>query len=98
MRRFTHARLVGRSTLRKQLSWKLNPNAARKAHVGDIEEGRDAYRAGGFHPVYIGEVYAENYGAIRKIGHGRFSKVWPVKDLSAWYVLSGAEERATHHN
>lgn len=47
-----------------------------------IEEGRDAYRPGGFHPVYIGDVYANKYEVMSKIGYGRYSTVWLVKDLS----------------
>lgn len=49
---------------------------------GDIEEGRDAYRPGGFHPVYIGDVYADKFEVMSKIGYGRYSTVWLVKDLS----------------
>lgn len=49
---------------------------------GDSEEGRDAYRPGGFHPVYIGDVYANKYEVMSKIGYGRYSTVWLVKDLS----------------
>ncbi|KAK0739396.1 kinase-like domain-containing protein [Apiosordaria backusii] len=48
----------------------------------DADEGRDAYHPGGFHPVYIGDVYAEKYEVMRKIGYGRYSTVWMVKDLS----------------
>lgn len=49
---------------------------------GNIEEGRDAYQSGGFHPVYIGDVYASKYEVMSKIGSGRYSTVWLVKDLS----------------
>ncbi|KAJ0119650.1 serine/threonine protein kinase [Diaporthe amygdali] len=49
---------------------------------GDSEEGRDVYRPGGFHPVYIGDVYANKYEVMSKIGYGRYSTVWLVKDLS----------------
>jgi hypothetical protein len=48
----------------------------------DIEEGRDAYQPGGYHPVYIGDVYADKYEVMSKIGYGRYSTVWLVKDLS----------------
>ena len=51
-------------------------------NLEDIEEGRDAYRPGGFHPVYIGDVYASKYEVMSKIGYGRYSTVWLVKDLS----------------
>ena len=49
---------------------------------GDIEEGRDEYRPGGFHPVYIGDVYAEKYKILNKIGYGVYSTVWIVQDLT----------------
>jgi serine/threonine-protein kinase SRPK3 len=49
---------------------------------GEIEEGRDAYRPGGFHPVYIGDVYADKYKILNKIGYGVYSTVWLVKDLT----------------
>ncbi|KAI0868182.1 serine/threonine protein kinase [Hypoxylon argillaceum] len=47
----------------------------------DIEEGSDAYHPGGFHPVYIGDVYNHRYEIIDKIGYGVYSTVWVVKDL-----------------
>lgn len=50
--------------------------------LGDIEEGRDVYRPGGFHPVYIGDVYADRYRVLNKIGYGVYSTVWLVKDLT----------------
>ncbi len=49
---------------------------------GDIEEGRHAYRPGGFHPVYIGDVYAGKYKILNKIGYGVYSTVWLVQDLT----------------
>ncbi len=49
---------------------------------GDIEEGRDAYRLGGFHPVYIGDVYADRYNILSKIGYGVYSTVWLVRDMT----------------
>jgi len=49
----------------------------------DIEEGKNAYHPGGFHPVYIGDVYAERYKIISKIGYGVYSTVWLVQDLKA---------------
>lgn len=48
----------------------------------NIEEGRDAYHPGGFHPVYIGDVYVNKYEVMSKIGYGGYSTVWLVKDLS----------------
>jgi serine/threonine protein kinase len=52
----------------------------------DFEEGRDAYRPGGFHPVYMGDVYNDRYQILRKIGYGQYSTVWLVKDLAQQYV------------
>ncbi|KAI8946735.1 serine/threonine protein kinase [Xylaria longipes] len=46
-----------------------------------IEEGNDAYRLGGFHPVYIGDVYNARYKILNKIGYGTYSTVWLVEDL-----------------
>lgn len=56
------------------------PNA--RPDPGDIDEGRDAYRPGGFHPVYIGNVYADRYRVLNKIGYGVYSTVWLVEDLT----------------
>ncbi|KAI1116421.1 serine/threonine protein kinase [Nemania sp. NC0429] len=45
------------------------------------EEGSEVYRPGGFHPVYIGDVYNERYKILNKIGYGTYSTVWMVEDL-----------------
>lgn len=47
----------------------------------DIEEGTQAYRPGGFHPVYIGDVFKDRYKVLNKIGYGVYSTVWLVRDL-----------------
>lgn len=49
--------------------------------MADIEEGKSKYRPGGFHPVYIGDVYNDRYKVVNKIGYGVYSTVWLVKDL-----------------
>lgn len=49
----------------------------------DIEEGKAAYRPGGFHPVYIGDIFNGRYKVLNKIGYGGYSTVWLVKDLQA---------------
>jgi hypothetical protein len=51
-----------------------------------VEEGEDAYRPGGFHPVFIGDVYNNRYEILRKIGYGGYSTVWLVRDLTEKYV------------
>ena len=55
---------------------------------GDIEEGKSAYRPGGFHPVYIGDVYNDRYKVLNKIGYGVYSTVWLVRDLQQQCVFS----------
>lgn len=47
-----------------------------------LEEGFGAYGLGGFHPVYIRDVYNDRYEIMRKIGYGQYSTVWLVKDLT----------------
>ena len=49
--------------------------------IEDHEEGRAAYRPGGFHPVYIGDVFSDRFKVLNKIGYGRYSTVWLVRDL-----------------
>jgi serine/threonine-protein kinase SRPK3 len=47
-------------------------------HRGDYgyrEENFENYREGGFHPVFVGDVY-KKYKIIRKLGPGSFSTVW----------------------
>ncbi|KAI1260755.1 serine/threonine protein kinase [Xylariaceae sp. FL1019] len=46
-----------------------------------IEEGPDVYCPGGFHPVYIGDVFNDRYEVLNKIGYGVYSTVWIVEDL-----------------
>ncbi|EFR04896.1 CMGC protein kinase [Nannizzia gypsea CBS 118893] len=47
----------------------------------DIEEGTQMYRPGGFHPVYIGDVFKDRYKVLNKIGYGIYSTVWLIRDL-----------------
>lgn len=49
----------------------------------DEEEGKAEYRSGGYHPVYIGDIFNDRYKVLNKIGYGRYSTVWLVKDLQA---------------
>lgn len=57
--------------------------AAGQSKDHDIEEGRDAYHPGGFHPVYIGDIYHDRYKVLNKIGYGVYSTVWLTQDLQA---------------
>lgn len=44
------------------------------------EEDHDLYRPGGLHPVHLGDVFHCRYEVLRKLGYGRYSTVWLVKD------------------
>lgn len=50
--------------------------------VNGVEEGKSAYHPGGFHSVYISDVYGGKYQVVNKIRYGRYSTVWLVKDTS----------------
>ncbi|KAK3987154.1 serine-threonineeeee protein kinase [Cladorrhinum sp. PSN332] len=56
------------------------PTEEKTVH-SDIEEGSSKYHPGGFHPVYIDDVYNGRYKVLSKIGYGVYSTVWLVKDL-----------------
>ncbi|CAA6663147.1 unnamed protein product [Spirodela intermedia] len=46
------------------------------------DEGRDAYRKGGYHAVRVGDAFGGGrYVAQRKLGWGHFSTVWLAYDL-----------------
>eukprot|EP00548_Thalassiothrix_antarctica_P012535 CAMPEP_0194161084 /NCGR_PEP_ID=MMETSP0152-20130528/78741_1 /TAXON_ID=1049557 /ORGANISM="Thalassiothrix antarctica, Strain L6-D1" /LENGTH=1067 /DNA_ID=CAMNT_0038870835 /DNA_START=245 /DNA_END=3448 /DNA_ORIENTATION=- len=49
-------------------------------YTDDDYEGEAGYKAGGYHPVKVGEVYNQRYVVIKKLGWGHFSTVWMVKD------------------
>ncbi|EGR51866.1 uncharacterized protein TRIREDRAFT_55719 [Trichoderma reesei QM6a] len=55
----------------------------------DVDEGRAAYRPGGFHPVYIGDIFNDRWKVLNKIGYGRYSTVWLVRDLQACAICYG---------
>ncbi|KAM3434141.1 hypothetical protein MY4824_005600 [Beauveria thailandica] len=48
----------------------------------DIEEGYSAYRPGGFHPVYIDDIFNGHYVVCNKLGYGAYSTVWLVRDTN----------------
>ena len=51
----------------------------------DNEEQEDLadYCKGGYHPVRIGDLYAQRYHILRKLGWGHFSTVWLCWDFRA---------------
>ena len=67
-------------------------------------EGEEAYKAGGYHPVQIGEVYNNRYKVVCKLGWGHFSTVWLAEDLSGTsstgrvcYVALKIQKSASHY-
>jgi serine/threonine-protein kinase SRPK3 len=55
------------------LKWCLLP----KQHA----QGMLAWFSGGYHPVFIGELYSGGrYSVLKKLGWGHFSTVWLVMD------------------
>jgi serine/threonine protein kinase len=56
-------------------------NSDDEDYSDDEEEGEDGYRAGGYHPVNIGDKFHLNrYTVIEKLGWGHFSTVWMCYD------------------
>ena len=53
------------------------------------EEDRARYRPGGYHPVLLGDVYADKYQVKRKLGFGLCSTVWLAEDVR--FVLMDSE-------
>ncbi|KKF97143.1 Serine/threonine-protein kinase SRPK [Ceratocystis platani] len=45
-----------------------------------VEEGCGVYHPGGFHPVYVGDIFNNRYHVLNKIGYGAYSTVWLVRD------------------
>lgn len=43
---------------------------------GGVEEGYGVYKPGGFHPVFIGDIYNGRYLVLNKLGYGLYSTVW----------------------
>lgn len=67
------------SNVDQPLEYPTQPEAAPE----EVEEGRAAYRPGGLHPVYIGDIFDDKFKVLSKIGYGRYSTVWLVRDLQA---------------
>ncbi len=66
----------------------------------DNEEQEDAadYCKGGYHPVKIGDLYAQRYHVLRKLGWGHFSTVWLCWDFkSVRFVALKIVKSAKHY-
>ena len=55
--------------------------------LGFVEDAEpfSGYRAGGYHPIHLGERYgdARRYKMLHKLGNGTYSTVWLAEDLAA---------------
>ena len=74
------------SLQQKQQQQQQQQLEAEEAEVGsDNEEQEDVgdYCKGGYHPVKIGDLYAQRYHVLRKLGWGHFSTVWLCWDFKA---------------
>jgi serine/threonine-protein kinase SRPK3 len=49
--------------------------------IHDVVEPIEEYRAGGYHPVHLGDIFHDRYQIIGKWGYGTFSTVWLARDL-----------------
>lgn len=54
--------------------------SAETSRDSNIDEGSGVYKPGGFHPVYIGDIFNDRYRILNKIGYGVYSTVWLVQD------------------
>lgn len=45
------------------------------------DEGIDEYKEGGYYPVFVGEIFAERYVVVQKLGWGSQSTVWLARDF-----------------
>lgn len=44
------------------------------------EEDIKDYCIGGYHPVYLGDIFNKKYQIVKKLGFGKFSTVWLALD------------------
>jgi len=47
--------------------------------IEDVER-MEYYRAGGYHPVKIGDCFHNRYRVVHKLGHGTYSTIWLAWD------------------
>jgi serine/threonine-protein kinase SRPK3 len=56
--------------------------------IDNVEQIED-YRAGGFHPVHLGDTFADGrYHILHKLGYGGFSTVWLARDKARNQLVS----------
>lgn len=60
----------------------------------DPEENPDRYCPGGYHSVYIGEIFNDRYKVLCKLGYGLYSTVWLARDIQS--VLHSSSGQFAH--
>ena len=48
--------------------------------IYDVVEPVEEYRAGGYHPVHLGDTFHGRYRIVGKWAFGQFSTVWLAED------------------
>eukprot|EP01017_Pseudomicrothorax_dubius_P036158 TRINITY_DN5153_c0_g1_i4.p1 TRINITY_DN5153_c0_g1~~TRINITY_DN5153_c0_g1_i4.p1 ORF type:complete len:729 (+),score=180.41 TRINITY_DN5153_c0_g1_i4:145-2331(+) len=77
---------------------KINPADVVDDEHDSEDEGIEDYKAGGYHPVHIGEVIVGRYVIIQKLGWGHFSTVWLARDFKHdTYVALKIQKSAPHY-
>eukprot|EP00056_Hartaetosiga_gracilis_P001626 m.46177 g.46177 ORF g.46177 m.46177 type:complete len:696 (-) comp10714_c1_seq1:104-2191(-) len=75
------ATTVDDSQLEKPLSKQKKGNVE-DDEDSDDDETLDDYKSGGYHPVFLGDMYKSKYRVVKKLGWGHFSTVWLVHDTN----------------
>ncbi len=73
-------------TLAQRLLLSARP-PAKKLGPQTLEEDPSQYRPGGYHPVRVGEMFADRYQVIRKLGFGQYSTVWLAHDARSVFHI-----------
>lgn len=60
-------------------------------------EGADGYKKGGYHPVFVGEVYNNRYTILKKLGWGHFSTVWLCDDAKTGEKVAMKVQKSAEH-
>eukprot|EP01062_Namystynia_karyoxenos_P020062 TRINITY_DN1758_c1_g1_i1.p1 TRINITY_DN1758_c1_g1~~TRINITY_DN1758_c1_g1_i1.p1 ORF type:complete len:1374 (+),score=363.11 TRINITY_DN1758_c1_g1_i1:123-4124(+) len=66
-------------------------------NANEDQEDEADYRPGGYHPVRVGDVYADRHEILCKLGWGQFSTVWLSRDrrtgeMNALKISKSAEQ------
>eukprot|EP00055_Hartaetosiga_balthica_P012328 m.59498 g.59498 ORF g.59498 m.59498 type:complete len:696 (-) comp7911_c0_seq4:2235-4322(-) len=67
---------------KKKKSSKAIAQREKDEDASDDDETLDDYGNGGYHPVFLGDVYKSKYKVVKKLGWGHFSTVWLIHDTA----------------